>query len=148
MCDINISPPAPPPPAAFSVTTAAQLQEALSAQNAGVTLVITVTADISLASLVVRYEDCSGGEIPSWDCGFHGTGRSFGDWLLPAVNRTTVHIVGACSENAGGKCTIDAGDRGGIFDVAQSAGRLEASNLVLKSATKVRRCRLTLSNSY
>jgi hypothetical protein len=31
---------------------------------------------------------------------------------------------------------IDAGDRGGIFDVAQSAGRLEARNLVLNSATK------------
>lgn len=45
-------------------------------------------------------------------------------------------IVGACSGNVGNKCTIDAGDRGGIFDVAQSAGRLEASNLVLKSATK------------
>ena len=45
-------------------------------------------------------EDCSGGEIPSWECGFHGTERSFGDWLLPAVNLTTVQIVGGASTGA------------------------------------------------
>jgi hypothetical protein len=52
------------------------------------------------------------------------------------VNLTTVRIVGACSGSSGSRCAINAFERGGIFDVAQSAGKLEVSNLILKGATK------------